>query len=35
MKEYVKPDIEIIEIDNKGILASSTTGFGNGGGNDW
>ena len=31
-EEYVKPGIEIIEIDNEGILASSTVGFGDGGG---
>ena len=35
-EEYVKPQIEIIAIDNEGILASSEPGnaggFGNGGG---
>ena len=31
-EEYVKPEIEIIEIDNEGILASSTVRFGDGGG---
>ena len=32
-EEYVKPEIEIIEIDNEGILASSGTlrDFGDGG----
>jgi len=31
-KEYVKPRIEVIEIENEeGILASSAGGFGNGG----
>ena len=31
-EEYVKPQIEIIEVENEGVLASSATGFGSGGG---
>ena len=31
-EEYVKPQIEIIEVENEGVLASSAAGFGDGGG---
>ena len=31
-EEYVKPQIEVIDIENEGILASSAGSFGNGGG---
>ena len=35
IEEYVKPEIEVIEIDNEGdIFASSAGGFGDGGGYD-
>ena len=36
-KKYVKPQIEVIEIENEeGILASSVSDFGDGGGySDW
>ena len=34
-EEYIKPEIEVVEIDNEGILASSITGFGDGGGTEW
>ena len=34
-EEYIKPGIEVIEIDNsEGILASSAGGFGDGSGYD-
>jgi len=35
-EEYVKPQIEVIEIENEGILAASSDagGFGDGGGYD-
>ena len=33
---YVKPEIEVIAVDNEGILASSVGEFGDGGGhNGW
>ena len=31
-EQYVKPAIEVIEIENEGVLASSAGGFGDGGG---
>ena len=31
-EEYEAPQIEIVDIDNEGILASSLEGFGDGGG---
>ena len=35
-EQYVKPAIEVIEIENEGVLASSAGGFGDGGGyNGW
>jgi len=33
-EEYVKPEVEVIEIENEGILASSAGGYGDGGGYD-
>jgi hypothetical protein len=34
-EEYVKPQIEIIEIDNEGILAASINPGGFGDGGEW
>jgi len=31
---YVKPEIEVIAVDNEGILASSAGKFGDGGGHE-
>jgi len=32
---YVKPEIEVVEIENEGLLASSITRFEDGGGTNW